>query len=123
MSPVKKRVIIAEDSIYLRALLKEILIKNGYDVIAEAENGSSAVSLYEELKPDIITIDIAMPEMDGLSALKEIKNSDPEAKVVMASTMNQQTQVIDAIRAGASDFFIKPMQANRVIEAIERALK
>lgn len=120
---MKKKVIIAEDSVYMSALLKEMLIKHGYDVIAEAENGREAVRLYEELKPDVITLDIGMPEMDGISALKEIKSSHPDAKVVMACTMNQQTQVIEAIRAGASDFFIKPMQAERVIEALERVLK
>ncbi|MCR5336314.1 MAG: response regulator [Synergistes sp.] len=120
---MKKKVIIAEDSVYMRALLKEILIKNGYDVVAEAENGSKAVSLYDELEPDVITLDITMPEKDGLSALKEIKSSHPEARVVMACTINQQTQVIEAIRAGASDFFIKPMQSERVLEAIEKALK
>lgn len=120
---MKKKVLIAEDSVHMRMLLKDILLRNGYEVAGEAENGREAVRLYGELKPDIVTLDIAMPDMGGIAALKEIRGEHPEAVVVMASTMNQQTQVIEAIRAGAADFFIKPMQAERVIEALERAVK
>lgn len=120
---MKATVLIAEDSTHMRMILKDILIRAGYDVIGEAENGRQAVRLYKELHPDIVTLDIAMPEMDGIEALKAIKNEFPKAKVVMVSTMNQQNQVIEAIRAGASDFFIKPLQAERVDEALKRALQ
>ena len=120
---MKATVLIAEDSTHMRMILKDILIRDGYDVVGEAENGEEAVRMYNELHPDVVTLDIAMPEMDGIAALKAIKNEHPHAKVVMVSAMNQQNQAIEAIRAGASDFFIKPLQSERVAEAIERALK
>lgn len=120
---MKATVLIAEDSTHMRMILKDILIRDGYDVVGEAENGEEAVRMYNELHPDVVTLDIAMPEMDGIAALKAIKNEHPHAKVVMVSAMNQQNQVIEVIRAGASDFFIKPLQSERVAEAIERALK
>ena len=120
---MKATVLIAEDSTHMRMILKDILIRDGYDVVGEAENGEEAVRMYNELHPDVVTLDIAMPEMDGIAALKAIKNEHPHAKVVMVSAMNQQNQVIEAIRAGASDFFIKPLQSERGAEAIERALK
>lgn len=117
------KVLIAEDSAHMRAILKEILLRRGYSVAGEAENGSRAVFLYGELKPDLVVMDIAMPEMDGIDALKAIKMSDPKAKVVMISSMGQQNQVIEALRAGTSGFFIKPMQAEIVVEELENALK
>lgn len=120
---MKAAVLIAEDSVHMRMILKDILIRAGYEVAGEAENGKEAVKLYDELHPDVVTLDISMPEMDGIEALKAIKAAHPKAKIVMVSTMNQQNQVIEAMRAGASDFFIKPLQAERVEEAIKRALK
>lgn len=120
---MKAKVLIAEDSAHMRMILKGMLTRGGYEVVGEAENGQEAVHMYNELKPDVVTLDISMPEMNGIAALKAIKAEHPNAKIVMVSAMNQQNQVIEAIRAGASDFFIKPMQSERVMEAIERALK
>ncbi|MEG1603017.1 MAG: response regulator [Cloacibacillus sp.] len=120
---MKATILIAEDSTHMRVILKDMLIRDGYDVIGEAENGKEAVRMYNELLPDVVTLDISMPEMDGIEAMKTIKAEHPKAKIVMVSTMSQQNQVIEAIRAGASDFFIKPFQSERVDEAIQRALK
>lgn len=120
---MKTTVLIAEDSTHMRMILKDMLVRDGFEVVGEAENGREAVKLYDELKPDIITLDITMPEMDGIEALKAIRAEHPRAKVVMVSAMNQQNQVIEAIRAGAADFFIKPLQSERVKEAIDRAVR
>ncbi|EHM09605.1 response regulator with CheY-like receiver, AAA-type ATPase, and DNA-binding domains [Thermanaerovibrio velox DSM 12556] len=116
------RVLIVDDAAFMRMMLKDILTKNGFEVVGEAENGKVAVQMYTELKPDVVTMDITMPEMDGLAAVKEIKQQDPNAKVVMVSAMGQQAMVIEAIRAGAADFIVKPFQPDRVLEALSKAL-
>lgn len=116
------RVLIVDDAAFMRMMLKDILVKNGFEVVGEAENGKVAVGMYADLKPDIVTMDITMPEMDGLTAVKEIKTAHPTAKVVMVSAMGQQAMVIEAIRAGAADFIVKPFQPDRVLEAIGKAL-
>lgn len=119
---MNKRILIVDDAAFMRMMIKEILSKNGFEVVGEASDGAQAVEKYKELSPDLITLDITMPEMDGISALKEIKKMDPNAKVIMCSAMGQQAMVIDAIQAGAKDFIVKPFQADRVIEAITKAL-
>lgn len=119
---MSKRILVVDDAAFMRMMIKEILTKNGFEVIGEASDGSEAVDKYKELKPDLVTMDITMPEMDGIAALKEIKKTDPNAKIIMCSAMGQQTMVIDAIQAGAKDFIVKPFQADRVIEAITKAL-
>ena len=119
---MKAKILIADDSAYMRSILKDLLLRNGYDVIGEAENGKEVLGLYRKLKPDVVAMDIMMPEMSGIQALKEIKENYPEARVVM-SAMGQQHLVVEAIRAGAADFFIKPVQAERVVEAIDKALQ
>lgn len=96
--------------------------ENGYEVVAEAADGQQAVELFKEHTPDLVTMDITMPEMDGITALKEIKNIKSDAKVIMCSAMGQQAMVIDAIQAGAKDFIVKPFQADRVVEAISKAI-
>ncbi|MCI1882365.1 MAG: response regulator [Sporolactobacillus sp.] len=116
------RVLVVDDAAFMRMMLKDILVKNGYEVVGEAANGSEAVSKYEELKPDLVTLDITMPEMDGIQALKKIKTIDGNCKVIMCSAMGQQAMVIDAIQAGAKDFIVKPFQPDRVIEAIKKTL-
>ncbi|KQL54623.1 chemotaxis protein CheY [Heyndrickxia shackletonii] len=116
------RILIVDDAAFMRMMVKDILTKNGFDVVGEAADGAQAVEKYKELKPDLVTMDITMPEMDGISALKEIKGIDPNAKVIMCSAMGQQAMVIDAIQAGAKDFIVKPFQADRVIEAIQKTL-
>ncbi|MFD2616879.1 response regulator [Terrilactibacillus laevilacticus] len=117
-----QRILVVDDAAFMRMMVKDILTKNGYEIVGEASDGYEAVSKYEELKPDLVTLDITMPEMDGISALKKIKEIDPQAKIIMCSAMGQQAMVIDAIQAGAKDFIVKPFQADRVIEAIKKAI-
>jgi two-component system chemotaxis response regulator CheY len=115
-------VLIADDAAFMRMMLKNVLTEAGYEVVGEAENGAVAVSRYRELRPDLTTMDITMPEMDGLAALKEIRAGDPSARVVMCSAMGQQSMVIESIQAGAKDFIVKPFQPDRVLEAVQKAL-
>jgi two-component system chemotaxis response regulator CheY len=116
------RILIVDDAAFMRMMIRDILTKNGYEVVGEAQDGAQAVERFKELKPDLVTMDITMPEMDGIAALKEIKKIDSSAKVIMCSAMGQQAMVIDAIQAGAKDFIVKPFQADRVIEAIKKTL-
>jgi two-component system chemotaxis response regulator CheY len=115
-------VLIVDDAAFMRMLLKDILSKNGYQILGEAPNGFKAIEMYKSEKPDIVTMDITMPEMDGIQALKEIRAFDPTAKIIMCSAMGQQTMVMEAIKAGARDFIVKPFQAERVLEAIKKVL-
>ncbi|HBS59582.1 MAG TPA: two-component system response regulator, partial [Firmicutes bacterium] len=103
-------------------MIKDILTKNGYEIVGEAENGALAVEKWKELRPDLTTMDITMPDMDGISAVKEIKKLEPGAKIIMCSAMGQQAMVIEAIQAGAKDFIVKPFQPDRVIEAVRKAV-
>ncbi|WP_226034937.1 response regulator [Aquibacillus saliphilus] len=116
------KILIVDDAAFMRMMIKDILTKNGYEVVGEAQDGAQAVEKYKELSPDLVTMDITMPEMDGITALKEIKKMTPDAKIIMCSAMGQQAMVIDAIQAGAKDFIVKPFQSERVIEAIQKAL-
>ncbi len=117
-----KNILICDDATFMRMMIKDILTKNGYEVVGEAENGAVAVSKYNELKPDLVIMDITMPEMDGIEAVKNIKTGDPNAKVIMCSAMGQQAMVIEAIQAGAKDFIVKPFQAERVLEAVKKVI-
>lgn len=119
---VGRRILIVDDAAFMRMMIKDILTKNNFEVVGEAADGAQAIDKYFELKPDLVTMDITMPEMDGITALKSIKEKDPSAKIIMCSAMGQQAMVIDAIQAGAKDFIVKPFQADRVVEAIEKAL-
>jgi two-component system chemotaxis response regulator CheY len=116
------KVLIVDDAAFMRMMIKDILEKNGFDVIGEANNGIKAVELYKAERPDVVTMDITMPDMDGIEAVKAIKAFDPTAKIIMCSAMGQQTMVMDAIRAGAKDFIVKPFQADRVLEAIKKVV-
>lgn len=116
------RVLVVDDAAFMRMMVRDILTKNGYEVVGEAENGMKAVEKYSELHPDLTTMDITMPEMDGISAVKAIKKIDPNAKIIMCSAMGQQAMVIEAIQAGARDFIVKPFQADRVLEAVRKAV-
>lgn len=116
------RILIVDDAAFMRMMIKDILAKNGYDVVGEAADGVQAVDRYQELQPDLVTLDITMPEMDGIEALRRIRMVNPSAKVIMCSAMGQQSMVIDAIQAGARDFIVKPFQADRVLEAVKKAL-
>ncbi len=117
-----KSILICDDAAFMRMMIKDILTKNGYDVAGEAENGAVGVAKYEELHPDLVLMDITMPEMDGIPALKKIKEKDASACVIMCSAMGQQAMVIEAIRSGAKDFIVKPFQADRVIEAVRKVV-
>jgi two-component system, chemotaxis family, chemotaxis protein CheY len=116
------RILVVDDAAFMRMMVKDILVKNGYTVAGEAPNGAVAVEIYKKEKPDLVTMDITMPEMDGIAAVKAIREFDPAAKVIMCSAMGQQSMVMDAIRAGAKDFIVKPFQADRVLEALKKAL-
>ena len=117
-----KNILICDDAAFMRMMIKDILTKNGYNVAGEAENGAKAVEKYAEVKPDLVLMDITMPEMDGIQALKKIKSSDPAAMVIMCSAMGQQAMVIESIQSGARDFIVKPFQQDRVIEAIKKVI-
>ena len=116
------KILIVDDAAFMRMMIKDILTKNGYEVAGEAENGVVAVSKYGEIKPDLVLMDITMPEKDGIQALKDIKAIDSGAKVIMCSAMGQQAMVIESIQAGAKDFIVKPFQADRVIEAVKKVV-
>lgn len=117
-----KNILICDDAAFMRMMIKDILTKNGYNVAGEAENGVKAVEKYKELSPDLVLMDITMPEMDGIQALKEIKAADSNACVIMCSAMGQQAMVIESIQAGAKDFIVKPFQADRVLEAVKKVV-
>ena len=116
------RILIVDDAAFMRMMIKDILEKNGFQVVGEANNGLKAVELYKKEKPDVVTMDITMPDMDGIEAVKAIKAFDPAAKIIMCSAMGQQTMVMDAIKAGARDFIVKPFQPDRVLEAIKKVV-
>lgn len=115
-------VLVVDDAAFMRMMIKDILSKNGFNVVGEAENGAIAINKYKELNPELVIMDITMPEVDGIAAVKEIKKFDPAAKIVMCSAMGQQAMVIESIQAGAKDFIVKPFQADRVLEAVKKAL-
>lgn len=114
------RILIVDDAMFMRGMLRGILEQNGYEVVGEASNGIEAIEKYKELKPDLVTMDITMPDMTGLVAVKAIKEIDSDAKVIMCSAMGQNTMVMEAMRNGALDFIIKPFQASAVLEALRR---
>ena len=116
-----KNILIVDDAAFMRMMIKDILTKNGYNVVGEAENGLKAVEKYTELKPDLVLMDITM-ELDGIGALKKIKEADSNALVIMCSAMGQQAMVIESIQAGAKDFIVKPFQADRVLEAVKKVV-
>ena len=115
-----KNILICDDAAFMRMMIKDILTKNGYTVCGEAENGLRAVEKYSELNPDLVLMDITMPEMDGIQALKKIKENESGASVIMCSAMGQQAMVIESIQSGAKDFIVKPFQADRVLEAVRK---
>ena len=115
-------VLVCDDAIFMRTMITDILTQAGYDVIGEAETGAQAVEKYRQLKPDLVTMDIVMPDMGGIEAVREICKVNPEAKILMCSAMGQQALVVEAIQAGAKDFVVKPFQPSRVLEAVQRLL-
>lgn len=117
-----KRILIADDAAFMRMMLKDILIREGYEIAGEAADGSEAFAKYVELKPDLVIMDVTMPNCDGIQSLKQIKAADAGANVVICSAMGQQAMVIEAIQSGARDFIIKPFQAERVLKAVKKVL-
>ena len=113
------KILVVDDAAFMRMRCTKLLTENGYEVV-EAENGLDAIAKYKENKPDAVLLDITMPEMDGLTALKEIRKIDPEAKVAMVTAMGQQSMIMDAIKSGAKDFVVKPFQPDRVLAAVKK---
>jgi two-component system chemotaxis response regulator CheY len=116
------KVLIVDDAAFMRMMIKDILVNNGYEILGEANNGLKAVELYRKERPDVVTMDITMPDMDGIAAVKEIRSQDPSAKIIMCSALGQQSMVMEAIQAGARDFIVKPFQPDRVLEALKKVL-
>ncbi|HWG52238.1 MAG: response regulator [Gemmatimonadaceae bacterium] len=115
-------VLVCDDAIFMRTLISDILSGSGYEVVGQAETGAQAVERYQQLRPDLVTMDIVMPDMGGIDAVKEITKIDPAARILMCSAMGQQALVVEAIQAGAKDFVVKPFQPARVLEAVARVL-
>jgi len=122
MLMLDKTILLVDDAAFMRMMLKDILTKSGYNIVGEAENGVKAIEKYKELKPDLTILDITMPEMDGIEAAKGIKAVDSSAIIIMCSAMGQQSMVIESIQAGARDFIVKPFQATRVLEAVQKVI-
>jgi two-component system chemotaxis response regulator CheY len=116
------RVLVVDDAAFMRKMVSDALAKGGHEVVGEAGNGVEALAQFQALKPDLMTLDITMPEKDGLAALADIMAADPSAKVVMCSALGQESKVLEAIKLGAKDFVVKPFQPDRVIEAVGKAL-
>jgi len=117
---MSKTVLITDDTAFMRMTLRNVIEKNGYSVVGEAGDGEEAVALYKELQPDLVTMDITMPKMDGITAIKEIMKIDSDAKIIVCSAMGQKPMVIEALSAGAKDFLVKPFDAERVVESLRK---
>lgn len=116
------RIMVVDDAMFMRKMLTDILVKHGYEVVCEASDGEEAIKQYMVHKPDLVTMDITMPSMGGISALRKLREVDPDVKVIICSAMGQQSMVLDAIKAGAKDFVVKPFNPERVVETITRVL-
>ena len=116
------RVLVVDDAVFMRMTIRKMIEPEGYEVGGEAGNGVEAVQRYMDIQPDVVLLDITMPEMNGIDALKRIKEFDPKAKVIMCSAMGQQVMVAQAIQSGAKDFVVKPFEKDRVLAAIKRVL-
>ena len=116
------RVLVVDDAAFMRKMVSDALAGGGHEIVGEASNGVEALDRFQELRPDVTTLDITMPEKDGLAALKDILAFDPAARVIMCSALGQEAKVLEAIKGGAKDFVVKPFQAARVLEAIGKAL-
>ena len=116
------RVLVVDDAAFMRKMVTDALTKGGHEVVGEAGNGAEAIDRFQALKPDLTTLDITMPEKDGLTALKEIIELDPSARVIMCSALGQESKVLESIKLGAKDFVVKPFQPDRVLDAVGKAL-
>lgn len=120
---MEPKVLIVDDAAFMRMIIRDVISKNGYQVVAEAENGAEAIELYGEHIPDLVIMDITMPVMDGIEAVRQIMKNDGNARIVMCSAMGQQSMVIESIKAGAKDFIVKPFQAERIVEALKKVME
>jgi two-component system, chemotaxis family, chemotaxis protein CheY len=120
--PGMARVLVVDDAVFMRKMVSDALARGGHEIVGEAGNGQEAIERYQELKPEVTTLDITMPEMDGIAALKAILDLDPTARVIMCSALGQESKVLEAVKAGARDFVVKPFQPERVLEAVGKAL-
>ena len=116
------KILVVDDAGFMRKMVQTHLTKAGYTDFIEGEDGARAVELYKENKPDLVIMDITMPNMNGIDALREIKSNDPDAKVVMCSAMGQEAMVMDAIKLGALDFIVKPFKADRIVQTVNKVL-
>lgn len=116
------KILVVDDAAFMRMMVKDTLTKNGYTDLYEAGDGAQAVEMYNEVKPDLVIMDITMPNMDGLEALKAIRGTNPQAQIVMCSAMGQEAMVIDAIKSGAKDFIVKPFKPERIIKTVEQLI-
>ena len=116
------RVLVVDDAAFMRKMVSDALAKGGHEVIGQAGNGVEALVQFRELRPDLMTLDITMPEKDGLQTLKDVMELDPGAKVIMCSALGQESKVLESIKLGAKDFVVKPFQPDRVIDAVAKAL-
>ncbi len=116
------RVLVVDDAAFMRKMVTDALTGGGHEIVGEAGNGIEAIAQFQELRPDVMTLDITMPEKDGLAALKEIIAIDPNAKIVMCSALGQESKVLEAVKSGAKDFVVKPFQPDRVLSAINKAV-
>jgi two-component system, chemotaxis family, chemotaxis protein CheY len=119
---LSQTVLICDDMDFIRSVMRDILHRGGFVVVGEAVSGRQAVELYKELRPDLVTMDVVMPDMSGLDAVREICQFDPDARILMCSAVGQQPVVVEAIRAGARDFVAKPFRPSNVLEAVQRVL-
>jgi two-component system chemotaxis response regulator CheY len=120
---MSKRVLIVDDAVVMRMMIKGILNKSGFEVVGEAQNGVEAVDKYKALTPDLVTMDMVMPEMDGITAVRQIISHDPNATIIMCTSMGQQALVVEAIQAGAKSFITKPFQPPKILETISKVLR
>lgn len=120
---MSKQVLIVDDAAFMRMMLKDILTKGGYKIAGESSNGKEALDAFDKLHPDLVTMDITMPEMDGIEAVKNLMKSHPGAKVVMVSAMGQDKLIVEAMEAGAIDFIVKPFQPAKILETVMKILK
>ena len=115
-------ILIADDALFTRMMLRNILFDNGYNAVVEAETGAEAIWAYERWKPDLVIMDINMPEMDGMTALRNILSMDPQARIIVCSALGEKHLMMEALEAGVKDFITKPIQPDKVMEVISKAL-
>lgn len=118
----KARVLVVDDAVVMRMMIKDILSKNGFEIVGEAQNGAEAVEKYKDLRPDVVTMDMVMPGVDGIAAVKQIVSEDPAAKILMCTSLGQEALLNEAMQAGATSYITKPFQPSKILESIEKVL-